>query len=84
MKRKAPGHDGLYIDTYKHLGSKGLKCLHDIYNDIYSTGNMPVTWKHAILAPLLKKGKNGQKPESYRPISLLPVGGENTRGSSSP
>ena len=80
MKRKAPGHDGLFIDTYKHLGSKGFKCLHDIYNEIYSTGNMPITWKHAILAPLLKKGKNGQKPESYRPISLLPVGGKILEG----
>ena len=41
---------------------------------------MPHTWKHAILAPLLKKGKNGQKPESYRPISLLPVGGKILEG----
>ena len=80
MKRKAPGHDNLNIDTYKHLGKKGLKCLQHIYNQIYSEGVMPHTWKHAILAPLLKKGKNGQKPESYRPISLLPVGGKILEG----
>ena len=80
MKRKAPGHDELYIDTYKHLGNRGIKCLREIYNQIYATGDMPLTWKHAILAPLLKKGKNGQKPESYRPISLLPVGGKILEG----
>ena len=80
MKRKAPGHDGIFIDSFKHLGRIGKSCLLQLYNDIYMKGDLPTTWKTAILAPLLKKGKNGQKPESYRPISLLPVGGKILEG----
>ena len=80
MKRKAPGHDGIFIDSFLHLGKTGKTCLLQIYNDIYMRGDLPTTWKTAILAPLLKKGKNGQKPESYRPISLLPVGGKILEG----
>ena len=80
MKRKAPGHDRIFIDYFIHLSRSGKQCLLQIYNEIYSKGDMPATWKNAILAPLLKKGKNGQKPESYRPISLLPVGGKILEG----
>jgi hypothetical protein len=76
VKRKAPGKDGLYIDAYKHLGEEGKKVLLEVYNSIWKEGVYPEQWKEAILVPLLKKGKNGKKPESYRPISLLPVGGK--------
>ena len=80
MKHKAPGHDGLYIDSYKHMGPLAKQTLLDLYNNIYEGGTFPIMWKHAILAPLLKKDKSGRKPESYRPISLLPVGGKILEG----
>ena len=73
MKRKSPGHDTLTIDCFKHLGPGGKHRLLDVYNQIYSTGNFPPTWKHAIMVPILKKDKSATKdPASYRPISLLP------------
>ena len=80
MKHKAPGHDGLYIDSYKHMGLLAKQTLLDLYNSIYEEGTFPIMWKHAILDPLLKKDKSGRKPESYRPISLLPVGGKSLEG----
>ena len=49
MKRKAPGHDSLTIDCFKHLGPGGKHKLLDIYNENYSKGTFPDTWKHAIL-----------------------------------
>jgi len=76
VKRKAPGKDGLYIDAYKNLGEEGKEVLLNMYNEMWEKGIYPEQWKEAILVPLLKKGKNGKKPESYRPISLLPVGGK--------
>ena len=76
VKRKAPGHDDLYIDTFKHLGPAGKTLLRCIYDEIYTSGAFPDTWKKAILAPILKKEKPPRDPASYRPISLLPVGGK--------
>ena len=76
MKRKSPGHDSLTIDCFKHLGPGGKHKLLDLYNEIYSTGNFPQSWKHAIMVPILKKDKPAKDPASYRPISLLPVGGK--------
>ena len=76
MKRKAPGHDSLTIDCFKHLGPGGKHKLLDINNEMYSNGTFPDTWKHAIMVPILKKDKPAKHPSSYRPISLLPVGGK--------
>ena len=77
IKRKSPGQDTLTIDCFKHLGPGGKHRLLDVHKKIYSTGNFPPTWKHAIMVPILKKDKSAKDPASYRPISLLPVGGEN-------
>ncbi|GFU84097.1 putative RNA-directed DNA polymerase from transposon BS [Trichonephila clavipes] len=33
----------------------------------------PMSWKTAVVIPILKPGKNSALAESYRPISLLPV-----------
>jgi ribonuclease HI len=38
---------------------------------MYATGFVPDSWKQATVIPLLKPGKERQKPESYRAISLL-------------
>ena len=35
MKHKAPGHDGLYIDSYKHMGPLAKQTLLDLYNIKY-------------------------------------------------
>ena len=52
MKRKSPGHDTLPIDCFKHLGPGGKHKLLDVNNEIYSTGNFPQTWKHAVMVPI--------------------------------
>ena len=54
----------------------GKHKLLDIANEIYSTGHLPATWKQFIMVPILKKDKTPKDPASYRPISLLPVGGQ--------
>ena len=76
MKRKAPGHDDLTIDCFKELGYGGKHKFLDIANEIYFSGDFPKTWKQAIMVPILKKDKPSKDPASYRPISLIPVGGK--------
>ncbi len=33
----------------------------------------PAAWKHAVVVPILKPGKEAAKPGSYRPIALTSV-----------
>lgn len=34
---------------------------------------MPREWKHAVIMPILKPGKNTGEPSSYHPIALISV-----------
>jgi exonuclease III len=70
---KSPGEDDIQIEFVKFLlGSKILMLVVVILlNSILTTGNIPQSWKDAILT-VLYKGK-GKKTDTanYRPISLL-------------
>ncbi|GBN28315.1 putative RNA-directed DNA polymerase from transposon X-element [Araneus ventricosus] len=48
-----------------------VKRLTEIINSILKFQYFPNYWKTAIVAPILKPGKNPREPSSYRPISLL-------------
>ncbi|GFT59830.1 RNA-directed DNA polymerase from mobile element jockey [Trichonephila clavipes] len=47
--------------------------LTNIISNIFITGHFPDHWKTASVIPILKPGKPRCSPDSYRPISLLPV-----------
>jgi len=47
----------------------GLK----IYNQIWINDDFPVSWRHAMILPVLKAGKDPLNPVSYRPTSLTPT-----------
>lgn len=44
-----------------------LLCL---YNKVWDEGNIPVSWKEALIVPIHKPGKDASKPSNYRPIAL--------------
>ena len=69
--RKSPGKDGITNEMIKNLGSYALQKLLDVFNQSWNTGIFPAKWKEAILIPILKKGKDKNRKDSYRPISLL-------------
>ena len=75
-RKKAPGIDGLMVDSFKDLGKNGKTILISLYNEIYRTGIFPENWKKGILCPIYKIGKPASDPSSYRPITLLPVAGK--------
>ena len=67
--RKSPGPDKVHNEMLKRLGPKGKEALLILINKTWKSGRIPSTWKVATITPILKKGKDPQLPQSYRPIS---------------
>ena len=69
-KKTSPGEDAI---TYEMINqtplSFKLKILH-LFNIIWSTGDVPQKFKHAVVVPIYKPGKDKKGPLSYIPISL--------------
>ena len=68
---KAIGPDNMTNLHLKHLGKAGIKYLTDIFNISVAESKIPDIWKHSIIIPLLKPGKDKGESNSYRPVSLL-------------
>ena len=69
-RNTSPGEDGIPYECLKRLPGVGRRLLLKLYNVIWETGKIPTQWKHAVVLPLPKAGKNPHDPNSYRPISL--------------
>jgi len=50
-----------------------IKAILKLYNQIWTSDDFPVSWRHAIILPVLKTSKDPLNPVSYRPISLTPT-----------
>ncbi|KAJ2937340.1 hypothetical protein O0L34_g19223 [Tuta absoluta] len=57
----------------RHLPPRSIATVTRIYNGILRTVHFPDAWKLGRVIMLPKPGKNTLKPESYRPITLLPT-----------
>ena len=68
---KALGPDKISPVMMKHLGTKGIAYLTNIYNCSVKYSLVPANWKTGRIIPLLKPGKPADQGKSYRPISLL-------------
>lgn len=72
-KSKAPGLDGLSLEFYTTYAEMLTPKLKTLFQSIFELGILPPSMQEAQIIVLPKPGKNPQHPESYRPISLLPV-----------
>jgi ribonuclease HI len=66
----AAGNDDIPPTFLKNLGEIAMEELLAICNHSFKTAEIPAVWRHAIIIPILKKGKPSSKMDSYRPISL--------------
>jgi hypothetical protein len=66
----SPGHDGLPYRVFKLLPEGGYRFLSSFFTAILGCQWYPTDWKHAVLIPIPKEGKDPHAPGSYRPISL--------------
>lgn len=69
-RNKASGYDNVSYEMLQQLPKTASKTLLKLYNKIWVTGNFPTAWRHAIILPVLKQGKDPKNPTSYCPISL--------------
>ena len=69
---KAPGIDKISIRVIKHSPPTILPSVTSIINESLASNTFPIEWKTAEVIPVLKEGDH-EKPNNYRPISLLPV-----------
>ena len=68
--RKSPGPDGITNQMLIHLGSAAVCKLLQIYNHSCEQWVLPQIWREATMIPILKKGKDPKKANSYRLVSL--------------
>jgi Reverse transcriptase (RNA-dependent DNA polymerase) len=52
------------------MPTSSLRVVLNIFNEIWHQGKLPDQWKHAIVLPFVKAGKDPTSISSYRPISL--------------
>ena len=69
-KDSKEGDDKIRYIVYKLLPDEGKKTVLKIFNHFWTKGEIPQKFKHAIVTPILKPGKNAKEPTNYRPISL--------------
>jgi len=72
-RKTAPGKDGISYEIVKNLSVIVLEEILALMNHIWQEGRLPSAWKHALVVPILKPGKDASKAGSYRPIALTSV-----------
>lgn len=70
-RRKACGLDKINNEMLKNLPQNAITYLTSIYNACLKLQYFPNAWKTAKVIPIPKPGKPLNRPENYRPISLL-------------
>jgi hypothetical protein len=75
--KKAPGEDGLTSDILARTFQVFPLFFTQIYNTCLKEGCFPQKWKHSVIIPIVKPGKEECNDVSkYRPISLINIGGK--------
>jgi len=72
-KHSAPGADRISYEMLQKLPKCSIKAVLKLYNQVWINGDFPVSWRHSVVLPVLKPGKDPKNAASYRPISLTPT-----------
>lgn len=70
---KAPGTDGYPPEFYKTFRLHITPILLNCFNYILRGGEIPQSWREAVISVIPKEGKDASDCSSYRPISVLNV-----------
>jgi len=69
-KNTATEADRIAYEFFQQMPALGRDIILRLYNTIWMRRQLPKAWKHAIVLPILKAGKDPQQATSYRPKSL--------------
>lgn len=64
------GPDGICVEMFKHSIGITLRYIHQLFNEIFFTGQFPSEWSVSVITPVHKKGSKSD-PNNYRAISLI-------------
>ncbi|GFO00724.1 RNA-directed DNA polymerase from mobile element jockey [Plakobranchus ocellatus] len=67
----AAGPDGVYYQFLRHLPESCLHTFLKLFNNIWTTRDIPPSWREASVVPIPKPGKDPSDPSNYRPIALV-------------
>ena len=70
-KRKSPCADNITNEHIINGGPPLLRCLRQLYSNIFEVGSIPDKCKVGIIIPVHKPCRRRDSPDSYRPITLL-------------
>lgn len=66
----SPGKDRVAYSMFKQFSNKSLSVILLFMNRIWFLQKLPCQWKHSVIIPSFKTGKDPSDPQSYRPIAL--------------
>lgn len=69
-KKTSPGKDEICNEMIKHLSDNSLCIILKLFNKVWESGILPAEWKHGVIIPIAKPGKDQSQPNNYRPIAL--------------
>lgn len=70
VKHSSPGKDDICYVMIQHLSDRSLNIILNLFNKVWNAGKIPSSWKHGIIVPVGKPGKDKSNPINYRPIAL--------------
>ncbi|GFN79729.1 RNA-directed DNA polymerase from mobile element jockey [Plakobranchus ocellatus] len=62
---------GVYYQFLRHLPESCLHILLKLFNNIWTTRDVPPSWREASVVPIPKPRKDPSIPFNYRPIPLM-------------
>ena len=62
--------DHIHYQILKHLPETSLQCHLKEFNNIWETGEFPLSWREATITRIAKPGKDPKDLTNYSPIAL--------------
>lgn len=69
VKSTSPGKDEVCYKMIEQLSDVAKSVVLILYNKIWEQGKLPGIWKHSVVIPIGKPGKDKTEVKSYRPIA---------------
>ncbi len=70
VRNTAPGKDRVFYNMIKHMDEIIPKAILVLFNKIWIEGQLPLSWKQAVIIPIPKPGKDYSMAGNYLPIAL--------------